>query len=343
MDYLFLLTPDFDLIVVNWAEWIDLLFGNSSDRDVHYRALVNNHNSKNRFSGELTLADDEHHLGPPPDEVIVDRQNLGITSCSDWLIYNRVLYYATSQDVWMRPLLINGYFEGIDEARRIVDVPTHQLRAKYGVITAACGLWGLATRPAYTWAFQDVPRIESQDYEDVEADRGGWMERDFLAIGHGAASMFLNTYVRADYGSIGGETVQRESIVQFGWQRKDQDQLFERPPEFESGFATNRVLYAWSGSRVETFNLSSGRQGKFELPTSKIYDGFSWVNGVVFDTSEGTYSSGPGGRKPVLVSTEPNVIVRSFNQARYYSNQIWSVKENRIEITVPEQLDQLPW
>ena len=106
---------------------------------------------------------------------------------------------------------------------------------------------------------------------------------------------------------------------------------------FDFGFASNRLIYLVCGSsvtryRVDLYEERSSDSGEFNIDANTIYDALTFSRGLVFDTDSGTMYTTAISPKPALVSHGENVVVRTFNNSKNYTNQIWSVKDDNVEI-----------
>ncbi|HLF80024.1 MAG TPA: hypothetical protein VJB57_21300 [Dehalococcoidia bacterium] len=340
MDYLFLLSQDYELRVVDWASWVARIADELNDWDL--ASFVSAALSDNRKLSTTKGADrvrETRNLGRVPEDLVLYRAPLGVHSCADWVIYNRTLYYATSNGVWMLPLLINGTFDGTLEPRKLIEPRSFQLRAKFGLITAACGVEGLAASGTYVWDFQELPHVEGRTVNNVPADRIGWMQHNVIGISEDSASLLYNSLADADFGSGYTPQSERQAVSQFGFQLRSSRDLFAEPTHFVRGFASNQRLYGWAGNRVKIMAFDApaltGRLGvvkEFELPVTSIYEGTSFQSGLTFDTDQGTYFTSALHIQPTLISRGENVIVRTFTQSKQYNLQVWSVKEDHLEI-----------
>jgi len=340
MDYLLLLTQDYELCVVDWVAWIQRVMEDIPNERAFVHATLLENRGLAKLSGKSRPAG-LRNLGTVPEDLIKYRAQLGITSCSDWVVYNRTLYYATSNGVWMMPLLINGDFDGVMSPQEIVDSRAFHLRARFGLVAMACGANGLAARGTYAWDFQRLPEIDLRVIHDLPTDRIGWMHENIVSIRPNAASLLYNSLVKADYGGLMYQTQgERRAIGDFSYRRRPPDELFADHLLFERAFTSNSRLYAWSGSNVKVAAFEDASPlnqlevvEEFELPVETIFEGSSFERGLVFDTDRGTYFVNAVSLKPQLISPKENVVVRTFTQSRKYPRQVWSVKEDRIDIT----------
>lgn len=336
MNYLFCVNSNYELEVVDWRSWLENFFENyRSDKWIEARLLGDRSSNRKVSDGSLDL-------GRIPEKHIVQRMSLGIESFVDWLVYNRTIYFASSSGVFMLPILIDDTYRGafFPTAQRFIEERPLQLRAKMGVVAVACGYHGLHARQAYLWDDQRVPFVRPRKIDTVQADRTSWMEHSLLTIAPSTASLVENSVTSADFGENSDEQ-EKNSIAELATDVKPASQLFKkRKTTFEAGFASNSFLYAWQGARVLRYKLNRklavfGERDPCEFPVAQIYNGQSFRLGLLFDTDVGTVYTSALRLNPIILSIGENVVVRAFNQSRYYTQQVWSVKgEARVEVSL---------
>lgn len=241
----------------------------------------------------------------------------------------------------MVPLLINGSYDRHLEPELVLDAPSVNLRARAGVLAAACGEDGLFAQRAYLWDDQlgQLPDLDVR--YDSYIMRSAWMVHDLIAFSENDAILFENSTSTADI-VVAEEGTSRRFVEEFGRSQERGDGLFASPHDFESGFASNASVYAWRAGRVERFSLDAKRltgNVRFELPVRTIYSGATFMyarqrGGFVLDSDRGTWFSDALHVNPELVSPGENIVVRVFPSAKYYQHQVWSVKADYVEVTM---------
>lgn len=212
-------------------------------------------------------------LPPVTDSYILARLDLDVGPISDWLIYNRTLYYATRSAVFEMPLRINGTFDGADDPQRVIDAPALQLRARWGVIVGACGDAGLHPRRTYSWQQREVERLPTVTGSVVEyTSRIDWMNNfSLLRIGSdNEASCIVSSGGVAPGPNFEWE---RLAIHTFGTWEADRDDFMDLPERFQSGFASLSSAYFWKNNHVFRIGGSSEHKsvtGEFDLEAHSI-------------------------------------------------------------------------
>ncbi len=331
MNFLFLMGRDRSVSVVDLPGWISSLVARGRITAQQATAVLRS-NQLTTVPGQPGLVE----LGVVPDEFVFETFELPAQGYTDWAIYNRTLYVSAHDGVHFAPLLINGTYDGHLDVEALIDVPAVQIRIKGAVVSVACGPNGLFPRRAFLWDMQSVS-VRAEDmawHADGYVQRLSWMDYDLLAFGKSEFSLYENESERVQFELDDGEG--RTVITDFGVSRFGFDALMPSQMNFESGFAANKNAYVWNGAGVRRLRRDRGSfvpTKSFTLPAKRIFAGASFHRGLYFDTDVGTFHVAAQSLEPTLISAEENLVVRAFVGAKFYTSQVWSVKNEAIEFS----------
>ncbi len=335
MGYLFLLTDEFDLMVVDWRGWAEEIASHYQQPAGVFDALADAHHREKALNLSLTLEVDSI-----PDQFIVSTESLGIGSCAHWDIYNSVLYIANLTGLHVYPLLINGTFEGVKERTKYVESPTFDVSPKWGIVTTAAGDQGFFAQAAYLWEGDFRPDFVNRHFDGIEAHSSTWLSDKALAFTETGAQIFTNEFGPAKLSRQIGRA-EGIAISSFGTRQGSIEPTVDQDVTFAGGFASNQSIYVFAGNRATRYKVASdnehdmlGEPRHFELPCREITGGATFRPGVVFDTDAGTFHSDALNFNPTLVSPGENVSLRVFRRSYDHVYQIWSVKDDHIELVV---------
>jgi|GEM_PF-3940312 len=340
MDYLLVLTPEREVQVVDWQAWLEDSLSSMDPRvrDVWQWALGGN---SKKLPKQAQLAEDEPRTLTLPaftERYIVGRLEAEVEPFADWTIYNRALYIAGEARLSVFPLRINGHYDGNDPPITLSDLPALQLGARWGVLAASCGTEGFLAKSAYVWESQmsSMPLPEISRHIERPADRVSWFNYDLFAIAAGELAWYRNAYVGSPSGLYEGEQVAMSS---FGISEQADEELFAAGgATFESGFASKTMAYLWNANQVMAYGFDRSHhldeKRSFTVPAGSIYAGMTFAGGIALDTDRGTFHVNALNLDDQLVSGDPNLVVRVFNRAQFYKRQVWSVKQDRLDISI---------
>ena len=336
MGLLFAVTQEFDVLVIDWERLVQDWTRKGFLTPLQQILMSDNKRLSRSARGYSTDEPQLVDLGEIPADFVLARFDLNLTSFADWAIYNRTIYLSDSQAVWEIPVFINGSFERFGAPTTIVQAPALQLKVKYGVLSAACGVAGLAARPVFHWNQQDFPSIAPVDVVDAPAMRTSWLGSNALAIAEDRLSI-LGTHFAEGSQTSSDRELERKFVDVFASTRRLDTTRGMNDIHFGSGFGTSALFYALSEGALTILKLGAEPDAEWAITgrrdlDAQIFDGFSSTTGIALDTDVGTYAGGPRASALKLISREPNLTVRAFNQSMRYKRQLWSVKEQRIEI-----------
>lgn len=277
------------------------------------------------------------------DDYLLDVVNLGISSVTDLLVYNRTAYIVGPKSVLCVPLQINGHYDQSLPMQIVAEVFATQVKARGGVVVLPCGDDGLEARRAFLWQGQEANLPDIAYSSPKETTRASWLNFDLMRFDHtGPAELLENETVNVPSLSMDA-TSEGRAIQSFATFEKSFEDMIGQVADpvaakLDGGFASNGQIYAWKGNELRAWRHEKlgtkavYRQSK-ALPCAQVYSGMSFAHGLIFDTNEGTMLVDPRWMTGRVISEGDNLTARAFNASRYYDRTVWSIKTDYVDIS----------
>ena len=200
----------------------------------------------------------------------------------------------------------------------------------------------MEARRAFIWNTQphDLPPVEFKS--DKQTVRASWMGWDVMRFDYDGPAGFLTNKVTS-FDSLEFESSDNHVVTDFGETEKSFTEMLSDTPEpnlhIDGGFSSNGQVYGWNRNKIRVWGLDRqlgkiGQRSGTQLACRQVYGGMSFKRGLLFDTDAGTMVVNALTFQSELVSPDENLVARAFNSSRFYDRTIWSVKADRVDITV---------